>query len=59
MFTENIIQYFKTGNIGVCPVCEHPLSLEKIETPIRTSYTVSCNVCKKYVHFLGTLKTNQ
>ena len=56
MFTENMIQYSKTGNIGVCSKCKNNLNIEKIETPTRDNYIVSCKKCKKKEYFTGVTK---
>lgn len=57
MFTDNMIEYSKTGIIGKCPKCNQELKIDKIETPIRDNYNVSCPSCGKFEHFTGTTKT--
>ena len=56
MFTENMIQYSKTGNIGKCPNCGCDLKIDKKETPIRDNYTIVCVSCGKAEYFTGTTK---
>lgn len=56
MFTENMVQYSKTGNIGKCPNCGFDLKISKIETPIRDNYTITCLACDKSEYFTGTTK---
>ena len=54
MFTENMIKYSVSGEIGNCPICHSKLIVEAINTPIRDNYYVTCSVCKKTEYFTGT-----
>ena len=56
MYTQNIIQYFKTGNVGNCPVCNQPLKIKKTETPIRDNFLIECPKCQKSECFFGSTK---
>lgn len=56
MFTENILNYYKVGDIGKCPKCKNHLKLEVIKTPIRDNTVVYCPICKKEEYFTGTCK---
>lgn len=58
MFTENIIQYFKTGNAGACPRCGSELTVNIIETPTRDNYNIVCKNCNKSSLFSGVTKEN-
>ena len=56
MFEENLIQYALDGNIGLCPVCKKPLSVEKIDGNERDNAQVSCKRCNKSEFYTGTIK---
>lgn len=56
MFNQNIIEYFKTGQIGECPNCGAILIVEKYETPIRDNLLVKCPKCKAEEYFTGQPK---
>ena len=56
MFTNNMVEYSKTGRIGKCPKCGNDLEIDKIETPIRDNYTVICSCCEKSEYFTGAIK---
>ena len=56
MFTQNLIEYYKTGQIGKCPSCGADLEVEKYETPIRDNLLVRCPKCKNERYFTGTIK---
>lgn len=57
MFTQNLIEYCKTGKIGKCPACGTELNVEKYETPIRDNLLIKCPSCKKEGYFTGKTKT--
>lgn len=56
MFTQNVIEYYRTGEIGKCPECGSVLEVEKYETPIRDNILVKCPECKKEGYFTGAIK---
>lgn len=56
MFTQNLISYFETGEIGKCSACGGKLTIEEFETPIRTNCVIRCENCGKYDYFTGMTK---
>lgn len=56
MFTQNLIEFIKTGKTGTCPGCGAGLTIEKYVTPIRDNYLIKCPKCKKEGYFTGTIK---
>lgn len=56
MYNQNIIQYFKTGDVGNCPKCNKPLKIVKTETPIRDNFYIECTKCGNNEYFVGNTK---
>ena len=56
MFTQNLIEYCKTDNAGLCPMCHRKLKVEVITTPARDNINIICENCEKSEFFTGTIK---
>ena len=54
MFTQNLIDYYKTGTPGKCITCGNNLTIEIIKTSIRNNCVIRCEFCEKEEIFVGT-----
>lgn len=55
---KNLIEYFKTGEVGTCPKCGSiDIKVLRLNHG-RESTTFSCNNCKSFAHFDGARTQN-
>lgn len=59
-WTENLILYYKTNQIGNCPNCKSKsIEISEHSYGERMSWTFTCKDCGKWAHFDGYVGENE